>query len=101
MILIFTTFHKKSEAVKIGQGLLKKRLIACYNLIPVESAYWWKGKILDDKETLMTLKTKNENFTKIESYIKKHSGYEIPEVVAIKPSSLNRSYLKWINKETK
>ncbi len=101
MILIFTTFRKKSGAVKIGKDLLKKRQVACYNLIPVESKYWWKGKIIDDSEILMILKTKNENFAKIESYIKKHSGYEIPEVVAIKPSSLNRSYLNWINKETK
>ena len=50
MILVLTTFQKKSEAVKIGKDLLKKRVIACYNLIPVESVYWWKGKIEEAKE---------------------------------------------------
>ncbi len=101
MILIFTTFHKKKDAVKIGRGLLKTRLIACYNLFPVESAYWWKGKILDDSETLMILKTKPANFKKIEAYIKKHTDYEIPEVISIKSHSINNSYLAWLLKETK
>ena len=101
MILIFTTFRKKSEAVKIGKDLLKKRLITCYNLVPVESAYLWKGKIVDDSETLMILKTKQVNFKMIESYINKHSSHEVPEVVAIKASKVNGPYLNWINKETK
>ena len=101
MILIFTTIHKKADAVKIGKALLKARLIACYNLFPVESAYWWKGKILDDRETLMILKTKDANFAKCQSYIKKHSGYEVPEIVAIKASKVNKPHLGWINKETK
>jgi len=101
MILIFTTFHKKSDAVKIGKGLLAKRLIACYNLLSVESAYWWKGELLDDNEILMILKTKETNFVKIESFIKKHSGYEVPEIISIKPSKVNKPYLDWLNTETK
>lgn len=101
MFLIFTTLHQKEDAVKIGKGLLKQRLIACYNLFPVESAYWWKGKIEDDNETLMILKTKETNFKKIEAYIKKHSGYEVPKIVAQKASKVNRPYLNWINEETK
>ena len=100
MILIFTTFHKKLDARKIGKSLLKQKLIACYSLFPVESAYWWKKKIVDDKEFLMILKTKETNFTNIEAYIKSHSGYEIPEVVAIKASRVNKPYLSWITKET-
>ncbi len=48
MLIIITTLHKKEAATEIGKGLLKERLIACYNLFPVESAYWWKGKILEE-----------------------------------------------------
>ena len=101
MIFIFVTIHKKPDAVKIGKYLLKQRLIACYNLFAVESAYWWKGKIEDDNETLMILKTKPANFSKIETFIKKQSGYQVPEVVAIKADKVNMPYLDWINKEVK
>jgi periplasmic divalent cation tolerance protein len=101
MLVILTTLHKKENAVSIGKGLLKERLIACYNLFPIESAYWWKGEILEENETLMILKTNNENFDKIETFIKNNSGYEVPEVIALTPETVNNSYLKWVNSETK
>ena len=101
MILIFATFNTKKTALKIGKALLKQRAIACYSLLNAESAWWWKGKIIDDKGPLMILKTRDPNFTKVESYINKHSGYEVPEIIAVQPSKVNAPYLKWINSETK
>lgn len=101
MILVITTIHKKENAQRIGKGLLKERLIACYNLMPAESAYWWKGKIIGENEALMIMKTKTTNFKKIEEYIKKHSGYEVPEVIEIDVKNVNAAYLNWINTEVK
>ena len=101
MIVILTTLHKKKNAIAIGNGLLKERLIACYNAHPIRSGFWWKGKILKADETLMVLKTKNALFKKVEAYIKKHSGYEVPEVIALKVEKVNTSYLNWVNQETR
>ncbi len=101
MILIFATFNTKKIALAIGKALLKQRLVACYSLLAAESAWWWKGKIINDKGPLMIFKTKETNFPKIESYINKHSGYEVPEIVAIRASKVNKPYLDWINQETK
>src|SRR3989344_6603910 len=101
MILILTTFQKKSEAVKIGKDLLKKRVIACYNLIPLESSYWWKGKIEEAKEFMMILKAQKKDYGKIESIIIKSSSYETPEVISVKPDNVNKLYLDWISAETK
>ena len=101
MIIVLAEIHKKSDAQKIAKALLKQRIIACYSIWPVESAYWWKGKILDDKGTLMMLKTKEQLFARVEEYIKKHSGYEVPEVIGIKADRVNQTYLDWINSETK
>ena len=101
MIIILAEIHKKSDALRIAKALLQKRLIACYSLWPVESAYWWKGKVLHDKGTIMMLKTKDEHFAKIEDYIKKESGYEVPEIIAVKATKVNQPYLDWLNLETK
>lgn len=100
MILVMTTLHEKEDAVRIGLGLLKDRLIACYNLFPVDSAFWWKGEIENYNETLMLLKTRKENFEKIEKYIKEHSGYEVPEIIALEPQNISKSYLKWVEETT-
>ncbi len=96
MILILSTFPNKEEAHKVGKDLLNKKLIACYNLIPVESAYWWKGKIEESNEVLMIIKTEID-FEEVEEFIFKNHSYENPEIVAIEPSEVTEKYLEWVN----
>ncbi len=95
MILILSTFANKKEAQRIGKELLNKKLIACYNLVPVESTYWWKGKIEEANEILMIMKT-NKNFSEVEKFILEHHSYGIPEIITVEPKSVNKKYLKWI-----
>lgn len=100
MITIITTIHKKEDAVRIGKALLQKHLIACYNLWPIESAYWWKGKLLEEDETMMFMKTQDKSFEAIRDFIKRESGYEVPEVMAFKPQDVDKSFELWVNNET-
>ncbi|HKC14568.1 MAG TPA: divalent-cation tolerance protein CutA [Patescibacteria group bacterium] len=96
MILILSTFPNKEESHKVGKDLLNKKLIACYNLIPVESAYWWKGKIEEANEILLIIKT-NKDFEEVEKFIIEHHSYETPEIVALEPSKVTEKYLNWVN----
>lgn len=99
MILILSTFPNKKEARELGKKLLNEKLIACYNLAPVEAAYWWKGKIVDENEILMIIKT-NKRFAEIEKFIAEHHSYEIPEIIAIESKGVSKKYLKWIESIT-
>jgi len=101
MILIIATLHENEMAHIIGKGLLQERLIACYNLAPIESAYWWKQEILEEHETVVIMKSTEEKFKAIEAYFMQHSGYEVPELIAIKPYQVNAPYLKWVEEETR
>lgn len=101
MILVVTTLHKKADAVRIGKGLLEQRLIACYNLWPIESSYWWKGDILSEPETMMTLKTTKEHFDAISAYIKEQSGYEVPDIFTLAPGQTHPAFDNWVKEETK
>ncbi len=56
MILTYITCKEKSEARKISEHLLKKRLIACAKF-QIESMYWWKDKINEEKEFVVIAKT--------------------------------------------
>ena len=101
MIIVLTTTDKKTVAAKIGKALLTKKLIACCSILPVDSSYWWKGKIVSDKEFQLILKTKAGNFAKIEKIIKKLHTYELPEVLSIKIDKAGKDYLKWMNEAIK
>lgn len=96
-IIIFVTCSSKKEAKNITGLLLKKRLIACANIISgVESNFWWQGKVDKSKEVMAVLKTKRANFKKIEKEIKRIHSYDVPEIIAVPIIAGSGDYLKWI-----
>ena len=98
-ILIMVTCASKEEARKISGRLLKKRLVACANIMPkIESRFWWKGKIDNAAEFLVTMKTVRSNFKKIEAQIKHIHSYEVPEIIALPIVAGSRDYLDWISR---
>ena len=99
-IIIKVNYPNIKEANKAISYLLRKRLISSANSFPIKSTSNWTGKIKEVNQITLLLKTRKENFGQVESQIKKHSGYEIPEVRAVTPSQVNKSYLDWTHSET-
>lgn len=101
MILIYLTCRDKREAKKISQHLLKKRLIACSNVFPIESYFWWKGKIERSREVVLLAKSLEKKFEEIKKEIKAIHSYEVPLIEEIKVDQVNKAYLKWLKDEVK
>jgi len=92
------TAKDKKEAVKIAQGLLESKLIACANIIDgVQSLFWWQGKIDSSKEVLLVLKTKKFLFKKVSEKVKSLHSYQTPEIIALPIIAGSKDYLNWIN----
>ena len=100
MNLIYITCKDNEEAEKISKHLLEKRLIACANLHPIRSLYWWQGKIQDDNETVIIAKTLEKNYNKIKEEVKKMHPYDVPCILKI-DAEANESYDKWVKEEVK
>lgn len=101
MILIYVTCKDIEEAKKISKNLLEKRLIACANMFPINSMYWWEGKINEDKEVALIIKTKKEKFAEIKKKIKKIHSYKVPCILSFDIKRGNEDFLNWIKKEVK
>ncbi len=95
------TYPDESSAKSITQILLEKRIVACANLYPVESVYWWKGEIEHAKEWKAEYKTRSDLFTDIEREVRKHHPYENPCIIAHSIENGAREYLEWIKESTK
>ena len=98
MTLVYMTCKDENEAKKVSMHLLRKRLIACANIFPIKSIYWWKGKITKSSEHVMIAKTSNKNFKKLESEVKRIHSYEIPCILRI-DAVANKEYEEWMKKE--
>jgi periplasmic divalent cation tolerance protein len=97
-ILIIITAANKKEANKIAQALLKRKLVACANIISgVSSLFWWQGKIDRCQESVLFLKTKRSLFRKITKFVKSLHSYEVPEIIAIPIIEGDKDYMRWLN----
>ncbi|NQY21623.1 MAG: divalent-cation tolerance protein CutA [Campylobacteraceae bacterium] len=101
MIIIQTSTKCKTEAKYIASVLIKDELAACIQISKVESLYMWKKKIENEKEFVLTIKTKRSNFKKIKSIIKKIHSYDLPEIISFKVKKASKEYKEYIYKNVK
>ncbi len=99
-ILVTTTFEEKGEALSLSQSLLKKRLIACSQVFgPVDSQYWWNGKIELTTEYRLEMKSTRSLWERLETEIKHNHPYENPEIIATAITGMTKEYQIWLFKE--
>lgn len=100
-IVIYCTVPNKQEGKEIAKDLVANKLVACVNIIDkVESVFSWDGKLCEEKEALLIIKTKKELFEKIKLAIQKLHSYTVPEIIATPIIEADETYLKWIDHET-
>lgn len=100
LVIIQTTCSSNEEAKKIAEVLIGEKLAACIQLSQIESLYTWHEKFCCDNETLMSIKTRKENFEKVKSKIKELHSYDVPEIIQIDITNASKKYLKFIGDNT-
>jgi len=98
-LLAMSTAKSRKEGKKIAQRLVELKLAACVNVIPqVNSFYFWAGKLCQDNEVIIIIKTENGQKNKIIKEIKRINTYEVPEIIFFKIDEGEERYLNWIKK---
>jgi periplasmic divalent cation tolerance protein len=100
-IVVFITASDEEEASKIARALVEERLAGCVNIIKdIRSIYSWQGKIEDEKEVFMVVKTQKTLFDSLMKRIKELHSYTVPEIIALPIIQGSEDYLKWLNEAT-
>lgn len=101
-VVIMVTAASRRECRKIARHLVDKKLAACVNITqPIESVYRWEGKIADEKEYLMLIKSTRELFPEIKLEISGLHSYHTPEIICLPIIEGSRDYLQWISDSVK
>jgi len=98
-VIIYITFPNEKEAKRITEELISKRLIACSNMFPMQSSYRWKGKVQSSDEIVAIVKTRTDNWKKVEEEIKRLHPYEVPCIIRFDVGA-NPEFEEWIQDET-
>ncbi|HEY2955579.1 MAG TPA: divalent-cation tolerance protein CutA [Candidatus Eisenbacteria bacterium] len=97
MLLVFTSFAREDDAVRVTRALIEERLIACANLLPgARSLYRWKGAIEDQSEVVVLMKSRKQDWTALLSRLHELHPYDTPECIAVRVAAGAPKYLAWL-----
>jgi len=89
------------DAPKIARALVDLHLVACVNVVHVNSYYEWKGEFSSDNEHLLIVKTRKEKADEVIRAIKNLHPYEVPEIIALPVIAGHGPYLDWVHEQTR
>ncbi|MFN2119851.1 MAG: divalent-cation tolerance protein CutA [Anaerolineales bacterium] len=99
--VIFTTAGSRSEADRIAEALVSRRLAACVQISEVASTYRWNGQVTHEVEHLLLIKTAARMYKEVEAAIQELHSYEIPEIVQLPIEQGLDPYLNWVDESTR
>lgn len=84
-------------ADRLATALVDARLAACVNVLPgLRSVYRWHDAVERADETLLIAKTTAAGYAALESGVREHHPYELPEIVAVDIAAGLPAYLQWL-----
>ena len=93
-IVVVTTVGTEEQAKGIAGELVARRLAACVNIVPIAcSVYRWQGKVCEDSEFLLVIKSLRSEFATVEATIKELHDYELPEILSFDVSRGSEAFL--------
>ncbi|ABS25388.1 divalent-cation tolerance protein CutA [Anaeromyxobacter sp. Fw109-5] len=101
-LVVLVTAPSPEQAAELARALVEERLAACGNVVPaVRSIYRWEGKVHDDAEALLVLKTTRGRFEALRERVLALHPYDVPEVLALPVEAGSAPYLAWLADETR
>lgn len=97
-LLAFTTFADEATAARVMRVLVEERLIACANLLPgARSIYRWEANVQDEREVVVLMKTRKQDWTALLSRLHELHPYEAPELIAVRIAAGAPKYMAWLD----
>jgi periplasmic divalent cation tolerance protein len=95
VVCLITT--PQQDARSIAAAILDDKFAACVNIVPlVQSLYRWEGKVEQDEEALLIVKTMRSAISALEQLLQSIHPYDTFELVSLDVTAGSHPYLEWI-----
>src|SRR5579862_1203914 len=97
VIVMLTSVGTEQQALDIGEALVRRRYATCVNLVPsTRSIYRWKGKVCEDSEFLLVIKTLAREYDAVAHTIREVNSYELPEILSFGIRDGDPKFCAWV-----
>lgn len=98
VLLVLTTVASEQQAICIAEELMQQELCACVNILPtMRTIYRFKGRVFDDEENLLIIKTTDDLYDDVVTVICQMHTYEVPEIAGIRVDQVQSNFLNWVS----
>jgi periplasmic divalent cation tolerance protein len=97
VVVALSTCPDDAVAARLAAALVQERLATCVNRLgAVRSTYFWDGRLQDEAEILLIIKTTAERLAALEARFKELHPYELAELLVLPVAGGNERYLEWV-----
>ncbi|VGO15349.1 Divalent-cation tolerance protein CutA [Pontiella desulfatans] len=98
---VYVTTKDGDEARAIAKAVVEERLAACANILGgIQSVYRWEGKLCEDSEVALVLKTSHPRKAQLIDRVKQLHSYEVPCILCLPIADGNPGFIRWIEGQT-
>lgn len=100
-IVLCISTSPPDHARQIARQLVEERHAACVNILEgAHSIYHWKGKVEEEPESILLLKTAEESSSGLESRLREIHPHDCPEFIILNIDGGGQEYLDWVLKNS-
>ncbi|RDI96436.1 divalent-cation tolerance protein CutA [Meiothermus sp. QL-1] len=100
-LVVLCTVPNAEIGLSIARTLVHEGLAACVNLLPgLTSVYRWEGRVEENPEHLLLIKTRQERYAELERRLQALHPYQVPEILALEVKAGLPAYLAWLEAST-
>ena len=97
-VVVLCTAPDEATAQDLAAKVLAEKLAACATIIPgATSLYYWEGKLEQEYEVQMILKTSVVYQDALLECLKSHHPYQTPELLVLPVTHGDSDYLSWLS----
>lgn len=97
ILVATTTFAEKTDATEMAKRVVTARAAACVQIEgPIESHYWWDGRLCQDSEWRLTIKTSAIALARLKTLVHQTHPYELPQWVVVEAVQVSDGYRDWV-----
>ncbi len=96
MRLVLTTYPSRERALAAVAGAVGRRLAACGSVVPVDSRYLWKGRLVAESEALVLFKTVPKRVGALFRFLAEGHPYSVPEIAEVDVPRVAPAYLRYL-----
>lgn len=96
-VLLIATASDRSEAERLGEALVERRLAASGTVVPmIHSFFQGGGQLQREHQALLLVKTSATRSAEAQAELKALHSFENPEILELSLSGGSAAYLDWL-----